>query len=516
MRPFHHRLAGRIALLGRRTMATAKPIEPAEYMKVAKDYVLRRSITDTTLLPHSRRALHPDDPIGARPFEIPLHKESHGDPRLQELTLLLTDETVRTEVSERIWESFELLHTTEPNLLKELNPRQCTQLLRRMALGPRMHRKFWARHEAVFKALKDAGHTLTANDYARMIDGAFQAREYYKVDQLWAEVEKLGVARTTALWNAYIRATCNGYPWFWERFCRVNRKTYMDTVLEPPVTNDTMELFKRMVAEGCMPDLRTHDLLMFYFAKNEDLGSLRTVISSLWGEIGDYDRSKRIAKSGSLLAPDTTTLTSIIHSFAYCGELQEGLDYCRWLAPQYGSIRLQGNATATLHYWTVLLKWAFVDNKYPLRQFDGLWAELRANGVHPTFFMFYLRLLELELRNRTSIMEREIDSIFETPNVWEKKLLASVFINRTVKKLIRLGRKNKALTLVDSWVAKDSAYEPIKTGILNHLEVSGKYKKALTRTERFMQMKDTEQMAAAAQDEGGLRALRFASLKEAL
>jgi hypothetical protein len=441
-------------------------ITPAAYDENVRDHIIRRGLVDTSTLPDSQYALPKTDPLIANFKDLSAPFISYSDRRLASFA-----RAIATNKRDEAWELFEVLYGENLEFLSALSLHQCSSFLKLMPYTVRNN--YWDRIQIISNAIKRGGHKLTAQCYTIMILSAFRAQDHTSVHEIWNEVEASQIPKTAGLWNSYIMATCNGYIWFWNGSKKLRLKK--DKVLpEPPATNDTVELFKRMIADGVQPIARSYELLVLYYAKRGDMEGLRAVLNSVWGDPNGDVAYEKINRA-MVPTPDMSTLSTIIHAYGYNNKFVKGMSYVNWLVNTYDLPLAHKSA---IQFWKAMLYWSFTTRnprgETPENTFGVIWRSLYDKyNIQPTFAMFYLRLLHLQTYGRAEYIVKLIPAIWESEAVvTNKQLLASMFLRRAGKLWISKGDKKSATKAVKYWASEYPSLADARDQVLHRIATS--------------------------------------------
>lgn len=442
-----------------------KEIKPSRYGDVPAAHLVRKGLKDTTYLPQTGRNLLENDPLCINFNNLVIHSRNHVDPRVDALV-----EHIGNKLPGLSWSRFYSLYMETPRLLSSFSKAQCAALLNLIATAPAKPTVTWERLQTVVGAIRNGGYVLSAQEYSRLIKSAFRARDFESVDLLWREIEEQNIEKTTGLWNAYIWASCN---------CDVN--TWPGYALkshpQPEAVSDPVALFKDLCQEGCVPNSETYELLLLGFAQQRDLDGVRTVTSSIWGRLGDdvhQSKQYHLARYGSMVQPNLSTLTTLIHAYGFNGAMTEGLEYVDWLQRKY-SINL--STAAATKFWNAALKWTFrttVPRGTTHRgTFETLWESMTmVYNITPTPYMFNLRLMYLASRRQAHKLMREMRWIESIPELRHKDHILATYLNRTCRVLIRRSVQTRALKLMHEYGPKSEKLEQTRRRLLLFIEQS--------------------------------------------
>lgn len=441
-------------------------IPASTYKENSKEWRLRKNLQDSYLLPNKQRVYPPNDWITSSFTQIKQQKENY---RLQQLINYVAEGN-RYKALLR----FESLYQEDPSFLRDMTSLQRSSLLRILITSVKNADEIWPIAETVATAIKTAGSNLRPHDYAKLIYLAFHADKHNKVESLWNEINLLNIPKTTILWNSYIMASCNLHPWYWSNIKKLNYKLSEDKKVEPPAINDAISLFQEMNSQGIEPDARTHELLILWFAKQKgDLDGIKTISATVWGAPNDNDAwDRRLATQGSKDIPTISTISTLIHAYGLCGEVERGIQYCSWLAEAY---RIRMKSRAAKQAWYAMLYWAYVDKKSPRRVFGALWKVMTDSvQLKPDFGLYYLRLRWLETSANTTgaPLLRQLKELRNVHPFDDYKVLQSIYLNRTCRFLCKRGRMDYAMKITKQWAEYDAYFNTNVELLQNHIENS--------------------------------------------
>uniref|UniRef100_A0A060TAA2 ATPase expression protein 2, mitochondrial n=1 Tax=Blastobotrys adeninivorans TaxID=409370 RepID=A0A060TAA2_BLAAD len=384
------------------------------------------------------------------------------------------------ERPEKVWEEFSALYRQNEQLLSSFGMIRCTKLMN-IVTRESEARLAWGRANLIANAVQKGGKKLSPPMYSILIRAAYRSRKFDKVFQLWQECGQSEFSRTTGVWNSYIAATCGCYNLDYG-FNPKSSKYSAEDVLTP-IHNDALDLLSQMIAEGLHANARTYELLISSFAFKQDIDSIRTIVTSVWGSPTD-NASAPIAKYGSVTHPHVATLTAIVRAFARCGEFQEGVAYADWLRKRF-SVNLSNKEA--IAFWKNSLNWALwtaspKGNTDPAT-FDSVWsAAINSFNVNPNRVMLYARLAHLE-KNREYDSGR-MGNFIELLNVarqsknlgpYERDKLLKKFVHRIARNLAIRGYDARAIKLVNDLSPHSPKLREFRSHFFTYLDKSWRH-----------------------------------------
>lgn len=396
------------------------------------------------MLPHSELVLPRDDPwMLSKPFDT-----SATAIQLNNFSLAVLKDDV-----DSAWDEFFNSQARPDELLEKVNRDICAKFLALIPSGSVTAKKWWPRANRFAIRMKSAGHSLTSQDYAVLINLAFKARRYPDVERLWSEVETHGIFKSVNLWNQYIQATCDAYSLFWPKAVAPKQWERIQIKELPVKTNNIRELLDRMRSEGLVPDSRTYELVILAMGRCGDLNTAEKIIELAW--------RRNVLSKDSPLYPTVSTAMAILDAYAMNDEVQKSLNVITQLQKLYN---LELNTSNAAKFWMRLLRWIRVKTEphgsLKTTFFNELWDSMvSVYRFVPESGHWLIYVEHLNQKQYFDELARIIETIHESKSAHSHRV-AELALSRAVKGLANTNRALDAVALMEKWALKGLDLRP--------------------------------------------------------